>query len=104
MLRIPAADRAELNAWTDAVLALQGMAQPDSVTRASGNRAAAELTDRIRRLTDCRLESPGDDVLSALIAAEENGDRLTPEEIVYCVAFLPPPASPRRATRSATRW
>lgn len=88
MLGIPAADRAELNEWTDAVLALQGMAQPDPVTLAGGNRAAADLIDRIRRLTDRRRESPGDDVLSALIAAEENGDRLTPEEIVYCVAFL----------------
>lgn len=37
---------------------------------------------------DARRRDPGDDLLSALVAAEESGDRLSPDELVAMVFLL----------------
>ena len=44
--------------------------------------AGAELDAYVRALVDERRAQPGDDLLSALIAAEEQGDRLSTDELV----------------------
>ncbi|GAC1312188.1 MAG: cytochrome P450 [Acidimicrobiales bacterium] len=46
------------------------------------NRASAELDDYVRDLISGRRSHPGDDLLSDLIAAEEQGDRLDTDEVV----------------------
>jgi cytochrome P450 len=48
-------------------------------------QAAAEFDAYVRRLVDERRSSPGDDLVSAMIAAEEEGDRLSDEECVSLV-------------------
>jgi cytochrome P450 len=48
-------------------------------------QAAAEFDAYVRRLVEERRSSPGDDLVSAMIAAEEEGDRLSNEE---CVALV----------------
>ena len=48
-------------------------------------QAAAEFDAYVRRLVDERRSSPGDDLVSAMIAVEEEGDRLSDEE---CVSLL----------------
>ncbi len=48
-------------------------------------QAAAEFDAYVRRLVDERRWSPGDDLVSAMIAAEEEGDRLSDEECVSLV-------------------
>ncbi len=45
-------------------------------------RAGAELETYVTALIDERRSAPGPDLLSALIAAEEQGDRLSTEELV----------------------
>lgn len=45
-------------------------------------RAGAELEEYVTALVDRRRSQPGDDLLSALIAVEEAGDRLSTEELV----------------------
>ena len=45
-------------------------------------RAAAELEEYVTDLIERRRRSPADDLLSALIAVEEAGDRLSTEELV----------------------
>lgn len=45
-------------------------------------RASDELDDYIRTLIETRRSSPSSDLLSDLIAAEEQGDRLTNDELV----------------------
>jgi cytochrome P450 len=45
-------------------------------------RASAELETYVRDLIEQRRREPGDDLLSALIAAEEAGDRLSTDELV----------------------
>jgi cytochrome P450 len=88
MLGTPMEERAQLNAWTERILTLQGMARPDGATLEAGDTAAKDFTAYLRRLIEARRKGAGDDLLNALIAAGEQGDRLTAEEIVACVVFL----------------
>lgn len=88
MLGIPMEKRTRLNAWTERILKLQGMPQPDELTRHEGNAAAKDFMAYMREFIEARRSKPGNDLISALIAAEEQGDRLTAEEIAECVVFL----------------
>ena len=45
-------------------------------------RASAELEEYVRALVERRRNEPGDDLLSALIAVEEAGDRLSTDELI----------------------
>jgi cytochrome P450 len=53
--------------------------------RAELEQAAAEFDSYVRRLVDERRSSPGDDLVSAMIAAEQEGDRLSDDECVSLV-------------------
>ena len=88
MLGTPMEDRAQLNAWTERILGLQGMARPDKATLEEGNAAAKDFMAYMRECIEARRKESGSDLLSALIAAEVQGNRLTAEEIAECVVFL----------------
>ena len=88
MLGTPMDERLQLNTWTEQILKLQGMPVPDKVTVQEGHAAAREFMSYMRQLVELRRTTPGTDLLSALIVAEEHGDRLTAEEIAECVVFL----------------
>ena len=62
------------------------MPDPDAVRR--GNEAAAGLTAYFRELVAARRLQPGKDLLTALIAAEEAGDRLTEDELLATCVLL----------------
>ena len=53
--------------------------------RAELEQAASDFDAYVQRLVEERRSSPGDDLASAMIAAEEEGDRLSDEE---CVSLL----------------
>ena len=88
MLGTPREERIQLSVWTERILTLQGMPHPDKLTREEGNAAAKDFMQYIRAFIEVRRSKPGNDLLSALIVAEEQGDRLTAEEIAECVVFL----------------
>lgn len=48
----------------------------------------ADLGALFTKIVDGKRENPGDDLTSALIAASENGDRLTDEEIVNTLQLI----------------
>jgi cytochrome P450 len=52
------------------------------------NRARLEMQDIVRGLIAYKREHPGEDLLTALIAAEQDGDRLSDEELVAQVVLL----------------
>jgi cytochrome P450 len=85
LLGIPAADRpmfADLaRDWTTA---LEGLS-PAGVDRADA--AATVIADYLADLADRKREDPGDDLISALAAAE-GADKLTPDELVTVAALL----------------
>lgn len=50
--------------------------------------AAVQLVDYTRELMEERRRNPGDDVLSELLAVEQEGDRLSADECVYLTGSL----------------
>jgi len=87
MIGVPLGNSAQLSEWTGAVQSvLSPVPLPDRIPAA--NQAAGEFTAFLRELVIERRQRPGDDLLSALIAAEDNGQRLTEEELVATVLFM----------------
>lgn len=84
MLGVPVEDRDRFTGWTaDAThgLALRrGHAPPELVARVE--KARLGLAAYFSELIEKRRGRDGDDLLGALIAAEEEGDRLSPEELL----------------------
>ncbi len=86
MLAIPDVDHVEMQRWTEAVNTATGI--PDANAREAADRAVGEMMSYIDGLIIDRRRSPGDDLLSALVQAEEGGERLTPEELPVMVLQL----------------
>src|SRR5213594_1139680 len=90
MLGVPRADRHLLRGWSTAILsALEPVTTPERL--AAGNRAVEEFKAFLRGLiADRRRHPTGDDgeVLSALMAAEDAGDKLTEIELLHQCIFL----------------
>jgi cytochrome P450 len=81
MLGVPVKDRDTFTVWTSrATHLLVGELEPGPLAEASA--AAGALADYFRALIDERRRHLGDDLLSALIRAEEEGDRLGPDELL----------------------
>jgi cytochrome P450 len=87
MLGVPSADRDQLTAWSDAVAPLLGIAMSDD-DRERAIAAAENFHAYLSALLDERRRLPGDDLLSALLAAEENGERLQRVELLSLAATL----------------
>ena len=87
LLGISSADRDRLTAWSDAVAPLLGL-EVGEAERAGALRASEAFHAYLGRLLEQRGERPGDDLLSALLAAEENGERLTRVELLSLAATL----------------
>ncbi|MEU3412655.1 MULTISPECIES: cytochrome P450 [unclassified Streptomyces] len=87
LLGIPAADRALLRPWSAAICGMYEL-NPSEETAARAVRASVEFSDYLRELIAARRAEPGEDLVSALIAAHDEGDRLTGQELVSTVVLL----------------
>jgi cytochrome P450 len=87
LLGVPAEDQASFRAWGHAVATTL---EPESAPNAETRTRSAELalTEYLRELVRKRRADPDDSLLSALIAAEEEGDRLSSEELVSTALLL----------------
>ncbi|MGW1199864.1 cytochrome P450 family protein [Streptomyces sp. NPDC002536] len=79
LLGVPEADRRPFSAWIGTMLAPE---HPGQVVEAVGR-----VHRFLQELVAARRAAPGDDLLSALIAARDEGDRLSEDELVS-LAFL----------------
>jgi cytochrome P450 len=90
MLGVPADEREPLRGWSLAILgALEPAPGPGPLE--AGNRAVEEFKEYLRRLIAERRRRPSNDpgeILSALLAAEDAGDRLTETELLHQCIFL----------------
>ncbi|WP_336049681.1 cytochrome P450 family protein [Streptomyces sp. CA2R101] len=80
LLGVPEPDRTAVRLWSHDLFAA---AAPDTVDRASH-----ALSDYMTRLIAARREHLGDDVLSGLIAARDEADRLSEAELVSLAVLL----------------
>ncbi|HEX8771479.1 MAG TPA: cytochrome P450 [Acidimicrobiales bacterium] len=87
LLGVPVADRELFKEWSaDASRLLDGYLEPEAETK--GLAAAMQLAGYFTDLIDKRRADPRHDLLSALIAAEEGGQRLTHEELLTTSTLL----------------
>ncbi|WP_338677669.1 cytochrome P450 [Streptomyces sp. SCSIO 30461] len=88
MLGIPESDRPLLRPWSADICGMYEL-NPTDETAARAVRASVEFSGYLRGLIAERRKAPGDDLISALIAAYDEGDRLSEQEMVStCVLLL----------------
>ena len=87
LLGVPRADQDQFHGWSSAASRLlDGDLDPDTMQQ--GMLGAMQLLTYFTELIEERRRSPGDDLLSRLVAAEEEGERLTHEELMATTVLL----------------
>lgn len=87
LLGVPPADRDRLTRWSDEVAPLLGL-EVSPEQKAGAIAAAEEFHAYLGALLDDRARHPGEDLLSALLAAEADGERLARVELLSLAATL----------------
>ncbi|MCD9875157.1 cytochrome P450 [Streptomyces guryensis] len=87
MLGIPEADRAPLRPWSADICGMYEL-NPSEGTARKAVQASVEFSDYLRELIVERRKEPGDDLISGLIAAHDEGDRLTEQEMISTAVLL----------------
>jgi cytochrome P450 len=88
LLGVPEADRADIRRWSTAIAPIiDPILPPETETQVA--EAGEALGQYFDRLIGKRRKDPGTDLLSALIHAEEEGDKLNTDELrATCVLLL----------------
>ncbi len=87
LLGIPPEDRDRFRIWSDEIaLTVEPLLDPSAIRKV--RKATGEMFDYFERQIDRRRADPQDDLLSALMAAEDAGDRLTREELLSTLMLL----------------
>jgi cytochrome P450 len=82
MLGLPPEDRHRFKTWTDDIYAFMGLsAEPLAERARRASASAAELRTYLADLFARIRRNPQDDLLSAMVAAEEQGSKLTEKEL-----------------------
>lgn len=77
----------QLVAWSNAMVSMY-MHAPTRAVELAANNAARQFAAFIRSEVETRRKAPGEDLLSVLIAAREQGDRLSDDELVSSAVLL----------------
>lgn len=87
MLGVPSEDRHLFLPWTKALAAVIEFKQTDDVQE-QGDQAILELNDYLRNIIDKRRDDPQDDLISALIATDEDQPISEEELLGTCTQLL----------------
>ncbi len=88
LLGVPEAMSPQLLAWSNAMVAMYQARRSREIEDAAA-RAASEFADFIRDYVALRRRNPASDLITDLIAAEENGGRLSTDELIAtCILLL----------------
>ncbi len=89
LMGVPAADHEKLKRWSGRIVEFMATPKPGPEVLMSSQEALLALQDYFRSIFKRRRVEPREDLISALVAAEEAGERLTEEELVStCVTLL----------------
>ncbi len=87
LLGVPLADRDGFSGWSaDASRLLDGVIPDDQMQQ--GLLAVMQFMNYFNQLFEDRRRNPGDDLISHLLAVEDDGDALTHEELLATVLLL----------------
>ena len=87
MLGVPSQDMDRFKAWSnDVALTVEPTVNDRQIQRIQ--RSGGELRDYFDGIIEQRRREPQDDMITALIAAEDEGDRLTHEELLSTLDLL----------------
>jgi unspecific monooxygenase len=87
MLGIPESDRSPLRPWSADICGMYEL-NPSEETARRAVRASVEFSEYLRGLIAARRKDPGEDLISGLIAAHDEDDRLTEQEMISTVVLL----------------
>ena len=88
LLGVPEAFRAKLRPWSASIVKLYELGYSELEMDAASN-AVLEFSQMLRELVETRRLEPQDDLISALVAVEEQGEKLTEDELIAnCILFL----------------
>jgi cytochrome P450 len=89
LLGVPVADRELFRRWSRDLVDNPGLVIEDPELLRRSRQAIAEFDAYIRGLTADRRHQPRDDLVSALVAAEDGGDQLDEQELIStCILLL----------------
>ena len=86
MLGVPREDQARFKHWSDEMVRGMGMSSVDDSRRS--NRATRELRAYLEGVASARRREPREDLLTALLAAEDNGERLSDDDLYETCSLL----------------
>jgi unspecific monooxygenase len=87
LLGVPEAYRQQLRPWSAAIVKMYEVNTSDAQAQAA-EQAVTDFSNLLRVLADERRRQPQDDLITALVQAEEQGDRLTEAELIANCIFL----------------
>jgi cytochrome P450 len=89
VIGVPADDLGQFKRWSDDIVAFIGGSRADADQAIRGQVSMMEMIDYYRGLLAERRRMPATDLISALLMAEEAGQRLSEEELLAtCVTLL----------------
>jgi cytochrome P450 len=88
MLGVPPEDRAKFKQWSDTVVQTLGGPFTPPEVMAAAQQALEELVVYMEAIIADRRQNPREDLISGLVAAEEQGQALSEEEIFSTVILL----------------
>ncbi len=86
MMGLPESDHQQFQDWSEDLIDGTGTSDPDVAER--GQTASNELIKYFKRIIETKRSDFGDDLIGQLIAAEEAGDRLSPQELYNTCLLL----------------
>ena len=88
LLGVPESMAPELLGWSNAMVAMYQSRRTEKIENAAAD-AAKEFADFMRSYVETRRNTPADDLISHLIAAEQEGEKLTTDELITtCILLL----------------
>lgn len=88
MLGVPETDLDRFKSWAQDIVFLVGSGSPTEQMAVAAQGHFAEMREYLRALAAARRTDPGDDLLSAMVSAADDEDRLSEDEIFSNATFL----------------